>query len=97
MHNYFQFFAPNTHCALVVALSEKKQVPFRMAIGNGELLHECFPKHSRMGSASILEDKETDEEGKKKGVSIERSKAGTKKKILTAYSVRIKYGSRVKL
>ena len=26
--------APNTHCAHVVALSEKKQVPFSMAIGN---------------------------------------------------------------
>ena len=45
MHNYFCFFAPNTNCALVVALSERKQVPFNMAIGNGELMHECFPKH----------------------------------------------------
>ena len=23
----------------------KKQVPFSMAIGNGELMHECFPKN----------------------------------------------------
>ena len=23
----------------------KKEVPFSMAIGNGELMHECFPKH----------------------------------------------------
>ena len=30
-----------------VALS-KKQVPFSMAIGNGELMHECFRKHSCM-------------------------------------------------
>ena len=28
--------------------SGKKQVSFRMAIGNGELMHECFPRHSRM-------------------------------------------------
>ena len=25
--------------------AQKKQVPFSMAIGNGELMHECFPKH----------------------------------------------------
>ena len=42
MHNYYKFFAPNTHCALVVALSEKKQVPYSMALGNGEHMHECF-------------------------------------------------------
>ena len=41
-----------------------------MAIGNGELMQECLPKHSRMGTARIKLDKETDEEGKKRGVSI---------------------------
>ena len=50
MLKYFLFFVPNTHCALVVALSGKKQVPFSMAIGNVELMHERFPKHSRMGT-----------------------------------------------
>ena len=45
------FFAPDTHCALVVALSEKSKVPFSMAIGNGELMHECFPKHLRTETA----------------------------------------------
>ena len=45
-----------------------------MAIGNGELMHDCFLKHLRMGKAS----EETDEEGKNRGVSMERSKAGTK-------------------
>ena len=34
MHNYFCFFAPNTKCALAVAL------PFSMAIKNEELMHE---------------------------------------------------------
>ena len=37
-----------------------------MAIGNGELVHECFPKHSRMGTARMKYDKETDEDGKEK-------------------------------
>ena len=27
-----------------------KNVPFSMAIGNVELMHECFPKHSYMGT-----------------------------------------------
>ena len=36
-------------------------------------------------------DKETDEEGKKRGVSMERSTAGTKKKeVPTAYHILIK-------
>ena len=47
-----------------------------MAIGN-ELWHDCYPKHSRMGTARMKEDKETEEEGKERGVSMERSKAGT--------------------
>ena len=29
----------------------KKKVPFSLAIGNEEPMHECFPKHSRMGTA----------------------------------------------
>ena len=78
MHNYFYFFAPNTHCALVVALSEK-QVPFSMAIGNEKPMHECSPKHSRVGTARMKLDKKTNEDGKKRGVSRERSRAGTKK------------------
>ena len=59
-------FAQDSHCALVVALPEKKQVPFSMAIENEELMHECFPKHRRMGTARMKLDKETDEEGKKR-------------------------------
>ena len=54
---------------------EKRKVPFSMAIGHGELMHEWFPL--RMGTARTKIDKETDEEGKKLGVSMERSKAGT--------------------
>ena len=29
------------------------QVSFSMAIGNEELMHECFPKHWRMGTARM--------------------------------------------
>ena len=31
--------------------ARREQVPFSMAIGNGELMHECFPKDPRMGTA----------------------------------------------
>ena len=31
----------------------KKKVPLSKAIGKGELMHERFPKHSRMGAAKI--------------------------------------------
>ena len=51
-----------------------------MAIGNEELMHECFPKHSRMGAARMKYDKVTEEEGKKKEVSMERSKSGHERK-----------------
>ena len=51
-----------------------------MAIGYVELMHVCFPKHSGMGTARMKQDKDTDEEGKKRGVSMDISKAGTKEK-----------------
>ena len=52
-----------------------------MTIGNEELMHECFLKHSRMGTARMTKDKVT-KEGKKRGVSMKRSKAGTKEKVV---------------
>ena len=58
-------------------VSRKRQVPFRMATGNGEIMHECFPEHLRMGTAWMEYDKETYEESKKRGVNI--CTAGTKK------------------
>ena len=57
-----------------------EEVPFSMAIGNGELMHECFPKHSRMGTARRIYDNETDEDGQKRGVSMKKSTAGTNKR-----------------
>ena len=49
-----------------------------MAIRNEELIQECFPKYSCMGTARIKQDKETDEDGKR-GVGVERSKGGGEK------------------
>ena len=72
---------------LFIAFTEwKKKVPLSIAIGNGELMHECFPKHLRMGTARMKLDKETDEEWKKRGVSMEWSKASTNKKKCSAGS-----------
>ena len=51
-----------------------------MAILNEELMHECSPKHSRMGIAKMKYDKETDEKDKKRHVSIDKSKQGKKGK-----------------
>ena len=50
-----------------------------MATGNVELRHECFPKHSCMGTTKMKSETER-EEGEKRGVSMERSKAGTKER-----------------
>ena len=47
-----------------------------MSIGNWELMHECFPKHSLMVTARMKQDKSTDEEGKMRGVSMGRKKEG---------------------
>ena len=57
----------------IMSFDKKKEGTIRMAIGNVELMHECFPKHKSMGTR-MKQDKET-EEGKKRGVSME-SKEG---------------------
>ena len=60
-------------------------VPFSMAIGNEELMHECFPIHSRMGTARIEKEKKQNEGAKTRGVSMEISKTGSEKEVPTAY------------
>ena len=50
-------------------------------------MQECFPKHKRMGPPRMKYDKEMEEW--KRGVSMERSKAGIKK-VLMAYIYLIK-------
>ena len=39
-----------------------------------------IPKHSRMGTARMKKDKETEEKGKTRGVSMKRNNAGTQKR-----------------
>ena len=68
----------------------KKEVPFSIAIGNGELMHECFPQHWRTGTARMKEANETDEEGKKRGVSMEKVKRARKKEVPSDYNYLIK-------
>ena len=60
--------------------ARREQIPFSMAIGNGELMHECFPKPPRMGTAKYKLDNETEEEGKKIRINVERSTADTKER-----------------
>ena len=60
--------------------ARREQVPFSMAIGNGELMHEFFPKHPRMGRARQKLDNETEEESKKRRINVERSTADTKER-----------------
>ena len=68
-----------------------EEVPFSMAIGNEELMQECFPKHSRMGTARMKLDNETDEDGQKRGVSMEKTVQRAQiKEVPTAYHYLIK-------
>ena len=57
----------------------KKEASFSMAIGNEELMLECFPKHLRMGTAKMKEDREREDD--KRCMSMERSKADTKNEV----------------
>ena len=68
----------------------KEEVPFSMAIGNRELMPKCFPKHSRIGTVRMKEDKETAEEVKKRGASMEGRKRARIKEVPTAYHNLIK-------
>ena len=49
----FPALRPGYTCAPAVELSEKAITIQYGYIGNAELMHECFPKHSRMGTARI--------------------------------------------
>ena len=51
-----------------------------MAIRNEELVHQCFPKHLRKGTARLKKDKDTEEECKKSTANMEIITAGTRKK-----------------
>ena len=57
---------------------KKKESIIQYSYRNVELMQECFPRHSRMGTASKKQDKET-KTGKKRGVSMEKCIIFTKK------------------
>ena len=71
-----------------------KQLLFRFAhtqkniqcgtIGNVEVMHKCFPNHLRMGTTTIEWDKDTEENGMKRGVNMARSTGGREKKAVWA-------------
>ena len=57
-----------------------------MAIANVEDMHACFPKHFRMGTATMNLDKDTEEEGKKRRVNKWKEvKQARKKEYSAAY------------
>ena len=51
---------------IVVFAERREQVPFSMATGNVELIHECFSKHLRMGTVRMKFNIETEEEGEQR-------------------------------
>ena len=71
-----------------------KKVPLRIEIGNGELMQEYFPKHSRMETARMKQDKDTDEDTEvrreygKKQRGHERKKS---RRPITPYLIKIQY------
>ena len=59
-------------------IARKKQLQLSMALGNVGLVHECYPQHLHKGNAKMKVDKETEIEGKQRGVNIDRNKMGSK-------------------
>ena len=49
----FSLIAPHFQNAFTVIVARRDQVPFSMAIENGELMHECSPEHLRIGTAIL--------------------------------------------
>ena len=43
----FNLIALNGQNVFTVIVERREQVPFSMAIENGELMHECSPEHLR--------------------------------------------------
>ena len=51
-------------------------------------MQECFPKHSRMETARLKVDNETDEDTEKGGVSVKKvQRAARIKEVPTAYHI----------
>ena len=57
-----------------------------MAIRNGELVHECFPKHSRMGTARMKKIKKQTKKVRREERRVWKEvKRARKKEVPTAY------------
>ena len=68
-HGFFCFYnliliALHVQNVFTVIVEQREQVPFSMAIENGELMQDCSLEHLRMGTARLKNDNETEEEGK---------------------------------
>ena len=66
-------------------MTPREQVSFSMAIINVEFMHQCFPKHSGMGTARMNKTKKEmwqreKSEHRKKQSGHERSEVGTKER-----------------
>ena len=57
-----------------------------MAMGNVKLMHKCFLKHLRMGTARMKKAKETEERWQIR-LNMERSKVGTQEKSPTGLTI----------
>ena len=49
----FSLLALHVQNVFTVTVERRDQVPFSMAIENGELMHECCPEHLRMATARL--------------------------------------------
>ena len=58
---------------ITIFAKQSDQVTFSMAIGNVQLMHECLPKHLRMGTARMKQHIKTDEKGETRRVNMERT------------------------
>ena len=67
---------PVRHGFFLLYQREKNELLFIMDTGIGDLMHECFDKYSRMGTARMKYDKESEDEGKKRGLLKETDKEG---------------------
>ena len=67
-------------------VSRKKQAPLSTTIGNGELMHECLPKHSLAWDQQKRNKKRHRRRRYEENSEyVERSPAGTKKIIARAH------------
>ena len=59
--------------------ASRKNLSVNMAIGNGKLMHECFPKHMSMGTARMKEDGDRSRKAEKNNYGKKKSGIEIKK------------------